>query len=192
MENLVATPVGRPTGNGGNLPPLGKTRDKAAAFGGWSGRTYEKAKEIVEAAEEEPERFGPLVEEMDRTGRVNGVHKKLKVARIAGNKPEPKAPEASIDDKLHKVYQLMGELNHELAHVGSHLESEAFTLDFVKDDNKTKTFLIALYATGRALRRLMANTFPDKEEAAEEQHPRMSWAEMEAQNIETIESEVTN
>ena len=83
------------------------------------------------------------------------------------------------------MYRLMGELNQELALVGNHLESEAFTLDFVKDENKTKTFLIALYATGRALRKLMVSTFPDKEEAVES---KMNWAEMEAQNIETIES----
>jgi len=93
-----------------------------------------------------------------------------------------------IHDKLHTVYRLMGELNHELAHVGSHLESEAFTLDFVKDDIKTKTFLIALYATGRALRKLMVSTFPDKEEAAEERHPRMGWAETEAETIEAMEA----
>ena len=42
---------------GGNLPPRepGKTRDKIAEVVGMSGRTHEKAKEVVKAAAEEPE-----------------------------------------------------------------------------------------------------------------------------------------
>jgi N6-adenosine-specific RNA methylase IME4 len=58
----------------------GKTRDKVGAFAGVSGRTVEKIKAVVEAAEENPEKFGHLVEEMDRTGKVGGAHRKLKQA----------------------------------------------------------------------------------------------------------------
>jgi hypothetical protein len=63
----------------GKLPELeqGNTRDKVAAQLGISGRTYEKARAVVEAAAAEPERFGPLVEEMDSTGKVSGAHRKL-------------------------------------------------------------------------------------------------------------------
>ena len=45
----------------GNLPQgeTGKTRDKVSARVGMSGRTYEKAKTVVQAAEREPD---------DRTG----------------------------------------------------------------------------------------------------------------------------
>lgn len=46
----------------------GQTRDKAAAFTGMAGRTLDKADAIVKAAEAEPEKFGKLVEDMDRTG----------------------------------------------------------------------------------------------------------------------------
>ena len=52
-----------------------------AAFAGVSGRTVEKIAAIVEAAEAEPERFGRLAADMDRTGRVDGPFKRLKVAR---------------------------------------------------------------------------------------------------------------
>ena len=66
----------------GNLPEgKGDTRDKVGAALGMSGRTYEKAKEVAEAAQQEPEKYGALAEEMDRTRRVNGVHRKLKVAK---------------------------------------------------------------------------------------------------------------
>jgi N6-adenosine-specific RNA methylase IME4 len=56
----------------------GKTRDKIAAPLGVSGRTLEKARDVVEAAEREPEHFGHLVLEMDRTGKVNAAHRALR------------------------------------------------------------------------------------------------------------------
>jgi len=72
-------------GRGGKFPhpEQGKTRHKAARGVGFSGRTLEKAEAIVEAAEQDPERFGKLLADMDRTGRVNGVHKRLVVAKKA-------------------------------------------------------------------------------------------------------------
>lgn len=45
---------------------------------------------VVEAAKAEPERFGKLKEDMDRTGRVNGPHKRLKVmTQAAAIRAEP-------------------------------------------------------------------------------------------------------
>jgi N6-adenosine-specific RNA methylase IME4 len=70
-------------GRPGKLPErqTGDTRDKVAVQLGISGRTYEKARAVVEAASEEPNRFGNLVEEMDRTGKVTGAFRKLVKAR---------------------------------------------------------------------------------------------------------------
>lgn len=70
----------------GKLPeatPRGETREVAAKFTGFGARTLDKAEAIVAAAEAEPEKFGKLVEDMDRTGRVDGPFKRLKVARQA-------------------------------------------------------------------------------------------------------------
>lgn len=58
----------------------GKTTTKVAAYVGVSDRTLEKAEAVVKAAEAEPERFAPLVAEMDRTGKVDGAFRKLKQA----------------------------------------------------------------------------------------------------------------
>jgi N6-adenosine-specific RNA methylase IME4/ParB-like chromosome segregation protein Spo0J len=55
----------------------GDTRDKVAVFTGIKRTTLEKAEAIVEAAEAEPEKFGKLLEDMDRTGRVDGPFKRL-------------------------------------------------------------------------------------------------------------------
>lgn len=86
---------GQPIFGGGKLPlpnQKGKTRDRVAAYVGISGRTLERAVEVVEAAEREPERFTALVEEMDRTGRVNGIYKKLvtlQQAEVIAKEPPP-------------------------------------------------------------------------------------------------------
>lgn len=55
-----------------------RSRDKVGAFAGVSGRQVEKIAEVVDAAVAEPERFADLKEEMDRTGKVNGAHRKMR------------------------------------------------------------------------------------------------------------------
>jgi ParB/RepB/Spo0J family partition protein len=67
----------------GNFPEAGDTRDKIGRRLGISGRTYERAKAVVEAAEAEPDKYGKLLEDMDRTGRVNGVYRRLKIFKQA-------------------------------------------------------------------------------------------------------------
>jgi N6-adenosine-specific RNA methylase IME4 len=65
----------------GKVSTPSRARDKIGAFAGVSGRTVEKISQVCEAAEADPGRFGKLKADMDRTGRVNGVHKRLKVMR---------------------------------------------------------------------------------------------------------------
>ena len=65
----------------GNFPPpsnKGKTVDKVGAALGISGKTYEKAKRVVEAAESQPDTFGDLPAKMDATGKVETVYRELK------------------------------------------------------------------------------------------------------------------
>jgi ParB/RepB/Spo0J family partition protein len=61
----------------------GNALDKVAAVVGKHRTTLAKAEAIVDAAEAEPERFGKLLADMDRTGRVNGVFRRLKIAKQA-------------------------------------------------------------------------------------------------------------
>jgi N6-adenosine-specific RNA methylase IME4 len=61
----------------------GKTRDKVGAFAGVSGRSVEKITAVVAAAEAEPSRYGHFLEEMDRTRRIDGVYRRLRVAQQA-------------------------------------------------------------------------------------------------------------
>jgi N6-adenosine-specific RNA methylase IME4 len=69
----------------GKLPEAsqGNAADKAAKAAGMSRRTLDKAEIVVAAAEAEPERYGKLVLDMDRTGRADGVFRRLKIARQA-------------------------------------------------------------------------------------------------------------
>ena len=64
--------------------PLGATRLVAAAAVGMGATTYEKAKDIVDAAESDHEKFGDLPAKMDETGNVNGTHRELE-RRRSGN-----------------------------------------------------------------------------------------------------------
>ena len=55
----------------------GRTREKVAAFAGFSHETLRKAEAVVAAAEAEPGKYGKLAADMDRTGRVDGVFRRL-------------------------------------------------------------------------------------------------------------------
>ncbi len=69
----------------GKLPEAstGNAADKAAKATGMARRTLEKAEAIVDAAEAEPEKYGKLLADMDRTGRANGVYRRLRVVQQA-------------------------------------------------------------------------------------------------------------
>jgi N6-adenosine-specific RNA methylase IME4 len=61
----------------------GRALDKVATVAGISRPTLVKARAIVAAAEAEPEKFAKLLDDMDRTGRVNGVYRRLKIQKQA-------------------------------------------------------------------------------------------------------------
>ncbi|WP_244475602.1 MT-A70 family methyltransferase [Methylobacterium sp. Leaf466] len=96
-------------------------RDRIARHFGISGRQLEKIGDVCRAAEAEPDRFGPLLAEMDRTGKVNGPHTKLLRARdeerILGLQPvagrfrtlvvDPPWGEDNISDAAGHDYALM-------------------------------------------------------------------------------------
>ena len=67
----------------GNFPEAskGEAREKAAKATGASYKSLEKIGEVIKAAEENPERYGPLVREMDVTDKVDGVFKKMNMLR---------------------------------------------------------------------------------------------------------------
>lgn len=55
----------------------GKVRDKVAAALGCSGKTYEKAKAVVTAAESDQEKFGDLPAKMEAAGKVDPAYREL-------------------------------------------------------------------------------------------------------------------
>jgi N6-adenosine-specific RNA methylase IME4/ParB-like chromosome segregation protein Spo0J len=61
----------------------GRVRDRVGEALGMSGLTYQRAKAVVEAAEADPQKYGRLRDTMDRTGRVDGVYRRLRVLRDA-------------------------------------------------------------------------------------------------------------
>jgi ParB family chromosome partitioning protein len=60
----------------------GRSRDKIGRIVGVSGRTLEKARAVVKAAREEPEKFGHLVDQMNADGRkVERAYRELRIVR---------------------------------------------------------------------------------------------------------------
>ena len=67
-----------------------RTSAVAAAACGVDRRTYEKAKTVTQAAEESPKKFGHLVEQMDRTGKVNKAYSELRKAEKKAEREKAK------------------------------------------------------------------------------------------------------
>ena len=67
----------------GQVRGPGDARDKIARYLGVGRTTIERAEAVVDAAEEDPEEYGHLVEQMDRSGKVAGAYRRLEVLKQA-------------------------------------------------------------------------------------------------------------
>jgi len=82
-------PQGRPEENAGKFPDLmDHNRDRIAKYVGVSGRTLEKAKTVVEAAEKQPDLYQPILEKVDN-GSIS-VDKAYKIVTIKEKQREIK------------------------------------------------------------------------------------------------------
>lgn len=68
---------GAKTGSVNFTEPVGQTRDKVGEALGVSGVTYQRMKAVAKAAEDDPETFGPIAEEMNATGKVMPAFEKV-------------------------------------------------------------------------------------------------------------------
>lgn len=59
----------------------GQTRDKVGEALGVSGVTYQRMKAVAQAAEDDPETFGPIAEEMNATGKVMPAFEKVQAIK---------------------------------------------------------------------------------------------------------------
>src|SRR5262249_39902258 len=84
-RQATSTGGASPKAASGNLPQAekhrknertGRAKDKAAAAVGMSRHTYERAKEVVQAADTDLS-LKPIVDEMDATGKVAPAHQKI-------------------------------------------------------------------------------------------------------------------
>jgi len=78
---------------------IGRSTEQVGKIFGESKDTVHRRLAIVEAAEEDPEKFKPIAEEMDETGNVNAAYKQMKlikakeeVKRQQSVEPDPNAP----------------------------------------------------------------------------------------------------
>lgn len=84
----------------------GRAADKIGSFAGVSGRTVEKIAKVHEAAEAEPGRFGHLVDEMDRTGKVDPAYAKVR-RKERHTEIAEKAAKASPSEKTTGPFSLI-------------------------------------------------------------------------------------
>jgi ParB family chromosome partitioning protein len=127
---------------GGKSPPhssaKGKTRDRVAEAVGMSGRTYEKAKAVVEAAEKEPKKHAETVAEMDRTGRVEPAYQKVKADTTEKGNPL-NLSEKEIEARL-RTMDLAGQAINCLRQIypGDPLRERAFQIvaDFIDSQRR--------------------------------------------------------
>ena len=78
----------------GKLPEhsTGNTRDRLGRAVGVSGRTLDKARAVVEAAERNPRGYGDLLRAMDSTGNIHGAYRRLEKrqqAEAIAAEPQP-------------------------------------------------------------------------------------------------------
>jgi DNA modification methylase/ParB-like chromosome segregation protein Spo0J len=114
-EQAPGKPRGKKKVSPGNLPgEKGRALDRVAKAVGWSRHTYEKAKAVAQAAEENPEKYGDLLEVMEEVSvesaynelvRRRDIERRIQAAPkvvdglILGDALEevPKLPDESID-----------------------------------------------------------------------------------------------
>jgi hypothetical protein len=91
---------------------VGRTDEKAAQAVGMGKNTYRKAKVVIEAAEKNPG-LTPVVEEMDRTGKVDPAYRKIKAtsrkATPAPRRAKPKSLAGHLDKLLQHCERLKDE-----------------------------------------------------------------------------------
>lgn len=81
---------------------VGETREKVGRAVGMSGFTYDRAKKVVLAAEEDPEKYGDLPAKMDETGQVLPVFHELERrggAKLLKDAPKSAAPRHPVHRK---------------------------------------------------------------------------------------------
>ena len=98
------TAPGKKAITGGKLPPVikSKSRDRAARVSGKSATTLRKAEVVIAAAKEDPDAFGALPAEMDRTGRVDRAFRQ--VTRAKRHQEIAKADLAAPVGKYRVIY----------------------------------------------------------------------------------------
>jgi N6-adenosine-specific RNA methylase IME4 len=68
-------------GSGATTEESGRAEDHLAAYLGRDRKTIARAKDVVDAARAEPDKFGKLLADMDKSGKVNGPWRRLQVLR---------------------------------------------------------------------------------------------------------------
>jgi hypothetical protein len=111
-ERKAATQARPGEGKVGGVPGAppknkGKTRDRVGRALGVKGETFERAKQVVEAAEQNPDTFGDLPQKMDASS-VASAYRELqeRKAKAEGQSSAPPPPSQPFDDLVSRCREL--------------------------------------------------------------------------------------
>ena len=123
---------------GGKLPPAAaeKTRDKLARLVGMSGRTLEKATQVVNAARQDPKKYSHLVKQMDAKGKVDGAFRELR--RLQNRNAIAMAATTSVEEASFNVILAIPPWTGAQQEHGAAADKELFQAISVKDLKKLK------------------------------------------------------
>ena len=133
----------------------GRTVDKAAEFVGMSGRTLEKATMVVNAAAADPE-LEHVVDEMDRTGKVDPAYRKITATRTSSPQVDE---ETGIPDR-HQV-----EFSNMLCEITIILDGDLALIDtsvIIPTTRQKKQLAHILHALGKVRRTVEQNAISSK------------------------------
>jgi ParB family chromosome partitioning protein len=109
-------------------PPVEKRRSttKAAKSVGMGRHKFEQAGTVVDAAREKPETFGPILEEMNTTGNVQGAYKKVQgIQNGTTKKPAVRTFTTSRWEEITKALDKLKQLGNVSTHMFSRLDVRA-------------------------------------------------------------------
>lgn len=89
-----------------------KSGTRTAAAVGYSRATLDRAEAVLDAAEKEPEKYGPIAEEMKQTGKVDPAYRKVKKIEMMGSVDPAllNPPRTAADDLMDLCKHVMARL----------------------------------------------------------------------------------
>jgi len=125
---------GTRTDLGAICPDVGtRTRDKLAARGNISPRSFSKLERVFEAADADPETYGEIADELDRTRNIDRAYAKVVARQKQKNKQLPAVPDGKFSTIIVDPPWPMGRIDLLVAPSANELDFDTMTEEEIRD-----------------------------------------------------------